>query len=525
MIGAGALGCEFLKSFSLMGISTNKNKKYNVIVTDNDNIMESNLNRQFLFRKDNIGEPKSKVACKKITDLNQSFNCISHQARVGPENEYIFTKDFWNKQNFIINAVDNIEARKYIANKCKIYHKILIDSGTNGTKANSQIIIRHKTIDYSPLEDNNSEQIPMCTLRNFPTSIEHCIEWARDNFDGYFIKKINNVKSFIEDKEKYYLELSKKYTPSDQIIKINEILKYIKIIINKDYEQCIKIALEEYNEEYYNSIIRTLNKNPPNSINEDGTRFWSGDKRCPTPLPFDIENQLALLFVEKYSIILANSMSIPLIDNNEFLKNKILDIKSTLIIDKEKSNLNTFKKKEYFEKKEINRISTIKKIELDKVHLNKLKNEINNFNIFELKENINHIFKIQEFEKDKDENGHIDFIFAAANLRAEIFQIEKCNKLKAKLISGKIIPAIATTTSAIVGLVCLQLYSLYQTNDIKYLRDNYLNLAINSFNFVFPGKYEEIEKDKVIKPITIKNRILNFLENTRNKFGSLFEKI
>jgi len=47
MIGAGALGCEYLKTFSMMGIACGKGE---VIVTDNDNIEISNLNRQFLFR-------------------------------------------------------------------------------------------------------------------------------------------------------------------------------------------------------------------------------------------------------------------------------------------------------------------------------------------------------------------------------------------------------------------------------------------------------------------------------------------
>jgi ubiquitin-activating enzyme E1 len=47
-----------------MGISTKDNKK--VTVTDNDNIEVSNLNRQFLFRKDNVGNSKSKCACQAI---------------------------------------------------------------------------------------------------------------------------------------------------------------------------------------------------------------------------------------------------------------------------------------------------------------------------------------------------------------------------------------------------------------------------------------------------------------------------
>ena len=57
LIGAGALGCEFIKMFSLMGVSTEGKGK--VTVTDDDNIEISNLNRQFLFRKQHVGHNKS----------------------------------------------------------------------------------------------------------------------------------------------------------------------------------------------------------------------------------------------------------------------------------------------------------------------------------------------------------------------------------------------------------------------------------------------------------------------------------
>ena len=48
MIGAGAIGCEMLKLYALMGIGAGK--KGMIYCTDNDNIELSNLNRQFLFR-------------------------------------------------------------------------------------------------------------------------------------------------------------------------------------------------------------------------------------------------------------------------------------------------------------------------------------------------------------------------------------------------------------------------------------------------------------------------------------------
>lgn len=38
----------------------------------------------------------------------------------------------------------------------------------------------HITASYADgPKDQEDEAIPMCTLRNFPSLIEHCIEWAR----------------------------------------------------------------------------------------------------------------------------------------------------------------------------------------------------------------------------------------------------------------------------------------------------------------------------------------------------------
>ena len=91
-----------------------------------------------------------------------------------------------------------------------------------------------------------------------------------------------------------------------------------------------------------------------------------------------------------------------------------------------------------------------------------------------------------EFEKDDDSNHHIDFIAAASNLRALNYSIPVTSRHQVKMTAGKIIPAIATTTCAVTGLVCLELYKLVAGKPLAACRNYWINLAINSFSCAEP---------------------------------------
>ena len=92
-----------------MGIGTSSGS---ISVTDNDHIEVSNLNRQFLFRPANVGQPKSSTACDIAKQMNGSLNAVSHQVLV--ETDSVFNDQFWQGLDFVVNAVDNINARLFV---------------------------------------------------------------------------------------------------------------------------------------------------------------------------------------------------------------------------------------------------------------------------------------------------------------------------------------------------------------------------------------------------------------------------
>lgn len=60
--------------------------------------------------------------------------------------------------------------------RCVFFKKPLLESGTLGTKGNTQVIVPHLTESYSSSQDPPEKETPSCTVKNFPNAIQHTIE-------------------------------------------------------------------------------------------------------------------------------------------------------------------------------------------------------------------------------------------------------------------------------------------------------------------------------------------------------------
>jgi ubiquitin-activating enzyme E1 len=130
----------------MLGLGAGANGE--VIITDMDLIERSNLNRQFLFRTWDVGSAKSVTAAKAVKEMNPGINIVTQENRVGPETENFYNDAFFERLDGVANALDNVEARTYMDRRCVYYRKPLLESGTLGTKGNTQVVLPYLTESY-----------------------------------------------------------------------------------------------------------------------------------------------------------------------------------------------------------------------------------------------------------------------------------------------------------------------------------------------------------------------------------------
>lgn len=294
LVGAGAIGCEMLKNWAMIGLGVGPKGK--ITITDMDSIEKSNLNRQFLFRPKDVGGMKSDCAANAVQAMNPDL--VGHiecmKDRVSPETEHLFNEEFWNALDGVTNALDNVEARTYVDRRCVFFHKPLLESGTLGTKGNTQVVLPNLTESYSSSHDPPEESFPMCTLRSFPNKIEHTIAWARELFETSFVKSAETVNLYLTQTN--YLETTLKQGGNEKAT-LEMLRDYLVSDKPLSFEDCIIWARMLFEKQYNNAIQQLLYNFPKDSTSSSGQPFWSGPKRAPDALKFDPKNKTHFGFV------------------------------------------------------------------------------------------------------------------------------------------------------------------------------------------------------------------------------------
>jgi ubiquitin-activating enzyme E1 len=476
MVGAGALGCEYLKLFAMMGLCCDSTKGL-LVVTDDDNIELSNLNRQFLFQHRHVGMMKSPTACGVAKDMNYELNVSGLKDRVSQNNEHIFTDEFWDSLDLVVSAVDNVQAREYIDHKCVFHLKPLYEAGTLGTKCNSQLILPGLTEAYGDSKDPVEKQTPMCTVRSFPNLIEHCIEWGSAKFNNLFVGVSKFLSEFFSDpakgSEKFKRDIRYNLGSLKELWENLEF--YMPLLNNPVPEMYVKFARDFYQFAFHDQIQQLLMAFPEDYVDKKGNLFWTSPKRPPVILPFDETNPEHLNFINaivnvlQQFIVPASQFSFSHAELVGVLqKISVRKIKIELT-EEEKANLVNENQRTEFANDDSDQLMEVCKALVD------LSTRMKGV-----------AFKELEFEKDFDPNGHIDFIAFTSNARATNYKIDTLPRYRIKIIAGGIIPAIATTTAMVAAANAIEIYKRLLEVPFESTRNFFSNLAIPIFMFSEP---------------------------------------
>lgn len=120
VIGAGGLGCPLILYLSYSGIG-------NLGIVDHDRIELSNLSRQVLFTKKDVGKFKVSVSRKAIKKINKNIKVKIFRKKIDKKNIGKIAKDY----QIICDGTDNFESRFLINDYCIKNKKILILAAIN----------------------------------------------------------------------------------------------------------------------------------------------------------------------------------------------------------------------------------------------------------------------------------------------------------------------------------------------------------------------------------------------------------
>ncbi|KAL4175785.1 hypothetical protein KRP22_000744 [Phytophthora ramorum] len=380
VVGAGGIGCELLKNLVLSGF-------IDIHLIDLDTIDVSNLNRQFLFRSQHVGKPKALVAREIAMSFNPKAKITAHHGNIKSSQ---FGLEYFQQFALVLNALDNVDARKHVNRLCLATSTPLIESGTTGFLGQVRVIKKGETECYECTPKVTQKQYPICTIRSTPEKMVHCIVWAKECYKLLFGKTEDSMlweDPNNEDKSAFMdlVTRSPNLTFDDE----SKLQEYACNVFRGLFDFEIKKRLE----------MKT---------------YKTAAKR---PQPLVLEEIVGANIVQ--AISLNDATAKKQADNGKVWNDRDLWSVSECVT------------------RFVSCIVRILSSELARVNLG-------------------------SYEFDKDDAIGMEFVTAAANLRASVFSISMESLYSCKGIAGNIIPAIATTNAIVAGFQVLEAFRILQ---------------------------------------------------------------
>ena len=115
VIGAGGLGAPVLMYLAAAGVGA-------LGIADDDKVSLSNLQRQVIFKTEDVGRPKAEIAARAVVQLNPHVAAKSHNVRVDARNAL----ELIGHYDLVADGSDNFATRYLVSDACYLARKPLI---------------------------------------------------------------------------------------------------------------------------------------------------------------------------------------------------------------------------------------------------------------------------------------------------------------------------------------------------------------------------------------------------------------
>ena len=385
-------GCELLKNLVLSGFQ-------HITALDLDTIDVSNLNRQFLFRRVHVGQSKAAVAAAAVGAMvpAAAVSILPLHANIKSAE---YNHDFFAGFDLVMNALDNLEARRHVNRLCLSAERTLLESGTQGYAGQTTVITGGVTECFECSPVPAAKTFAVCTIRNTPDKPVHTVVWAKSIYAALFGEEDEgNIMSDARmdlgeavEKERSAAAADAAAATAGQPLSASRFSSFAREVFTKLFQTEIQKQCE---------------------IKER----WKDRK---PPVPLDLETLIASLNGPRSSTdTVAPPAPLPSPLTSAFFRSRDHSVFTTA-------------------ENALFLLVTLRALLLERTS------------------------ELGRLSFDKDDDLAMDFVSAASNLRMDNFGIGTLSRFAVKGIAGNIVHAIATTNAIAAGLMVVEALKILQ---------------------------------------------------------------
>merc|ERR1719445_2685133 len=158
---------------------------------------------------------------------DDNIELISHHGNVKDDK---FGLSYFQTFNLVMNALDNVSARRHVNRLCLAAKIPLVESGTQGYIGQVTLHKKNETECFDCTPHPTPKTYAVCTLRDTPDKPVHCIHWA---------KLLYAVLFGPHDNENVMIDMKVQYDPASETKQ-----EYAKRLFNQYFHSKVVKALE-----------------------------------------------------------------------------------------------------------------------------------------------------------------------------------------------------------------------------------------------------------------------------------------